>query len=373
MSSLPADDPATPPQKPLPLPPVEAPNAGFLVQLFLAPLLIVIVIVMVWLLFSWLAHMGTNPQDLVRDIAKMNDASWQRAYNLAELLRKPQYESLKSDPKLAKDLGNTLDTVRAARPLRKRDASTETDEQRKKNLDAVFENRIKLEIFLCHVLGEFRVPDGLPALIRAASPDDSGDPQGFAVRSAALQAIAVQASQVKPESLQQNEELMQTVIATSKERGEGEFGSEEFAKLRSAAAFALGMIGGEEGLERLSQMLDDPDANTRFNAANGLARQGDRRALPILQDMLDPNNTDSLGDPDAPTAEITAAGQDWKRALVMTNAIRAARQLVQKQPTGDYSTLIDSLTRLQTANVNDKVKLDAKELKLQLVREKSAE
>ena len=368
MSSLPAKDSSPQPEKPLPLPPVEAPNAGFLVQLFLAPLLIVVVIVMVWLMFSWLAHMGTNPQDLVRDIAKMNDASWQRAYNLAELLRKPQYESLKSDPKLAQELGETLDIVRNARPLRQRDAATETDEERKKSKDAVYENRIKLEVFLCRVLGEFRVPDGLPALIRAAEPDESGDPAGFAVRSAALQAIAVQASEVPPQDLQKNEALMKTLIETSKERGQGEFGSEEYAKLRSAAAFALGMVGGEEALNRLANMLDDADGNTRFNAATGLARQGDRRALPVLLDMLDPNNKDALSDPDAPSEEYKTSGQEWKRALVMTNAIRAARQLFEKQPQGDYAGLIDALTRLQTANVNDKVKLDAKELKLQMTK-----
>jgi hypothetical protein len=105
------------PQQPYdPLPPVQPPSASFLLQLFLIPLVIVIIIVMVWLLFSWLAHMGSNPQDLVRDIGKVNDASWQRAYNLAELMRKPQYAHLKSDPKLAQELAATLTSLRAGRP-----------------------------------------------------------------------------------------------------------------------------------------------------------------------------------------------------------------------------------------------------------------
>ena len=40
------------------LPPVEAPTTTFLLQLFLIPLLIVSIVVLLWLMFSWMAHMG---------------------------------------------------------------------------------------------------------------------------------------------------------------------------------------------------------------------------------------------------------------------------------------------------------------------------
>ena len=43
------------------LPPVEPPSAGFLVQLFLVPALIVGIIVCVWLAFHWLAQLGNDP------------------------------------------------------------------------------------------------------------------------------------------------------------------------------------------------------------------------------------------------------------------------------------------------------------------------
>lgn len=364
MSKLP-EQPASSPV-PRPLPPVQPPTAGFLVQLFVAPLVIVILIVMVWLLFSWLAHMGSNPRDLVRDIGRMNAVSWQRAYNLAELLRKPGNEELKRDPQLAQELATLLDTVRKSRPQRKRDAATETDDQRKQYKDSLYENHIKLEVYLCRILGEMQVLDGLPALIGAAGPDDANDPNGFAVRSAALQAVAVQASEVDPKLLADNDKLMETLIETSKERGEGEFAREEYAKLRSAAAYALGMIGGSEGLDRLAQMLDDGDANTRFNAATGLARQGDIRALPVLEEMLDPESTAALDDPDAKRPEDVAASKQWKRMLVMSNGIRAARLLIEKHPEGNYALLDAALDKLLGGDVNEKVKLSAKELKLLL-------
>ncbi len=77
-----------------PLPPIEPPSASFLVQLFVIPMIIVGIIVVVWLMFSWLAHMGSNPHELVRDLKKPNEASWQRALTLADLLRNPAHEDL---------------------------------------------------------------------------------------------------------------------------------------------------------------------------------------------------------------------------------------------------------------------------------------
>jgi hypothetical protein len=354
-----------------PLPPVEAPSASFLLQLFLIPLVIVLIIVMVWLLFSWLAHMGTDPKDLVRDIGKMNDASWQRAYNLAELLRKPQYDYIKTDPKIAQDLADSLTALRSSRPQRKHAAKDETDLERKKNLDKVYDNRINLEVFLCKALGEFRVQEGLPALVAAAGPDGTNDPEGFDVRVAAMGAIALRASQTDAKDMQSDEKLMETLIEASKERSEGGYAREEFDKLRSAAAFTLGMVGGRESRDRLAQMLDDADPNTRYNAALGLARHGDPRALETLGEMLDPANTEGLADPDAPAGQaIIARGKSWKRVSIVNNAIRGSRMLIEKQPKANYDELIKWLKAVETSDLIEKVRLDAKGLRLEIEKKR---
>src|SRR5262245_16531314 len=91
------------------LPPVQPPSGAFVLQLFFIPLFIVSLIVCVWLLFSWLAHVGSDPQDLVRDLRRLNEASWQKALNLANLLRNPQYDHLKKDSKLAAEIASVLD------------------------------------------------------------------------------------------------------------------------------------------------------------------------------------------------------------------------------------------------------------------------
>ena len=75
------------------LPPVEAPTGSFILQLFLIPLVIVTMVVLLWLMFSWLAHMGRdNPQAIVQQLSRFDESSWQRAYELAELLRSPDGE-----------------------------------------------------------------------------------------------------------------------------------------------------------------------------------------------------------------------------------------------------------------------------------------
>jgi hypothetical protein len=360
------DSPTSQPESPrAALPQVEPPSASFLLQLFLIPLVIVLAIVMVWLLFSWLAHLGASPEDLVRDIGKMNDASWQKAYNLAEMLRKPQYDHLKDNPDLALELAATLDKLRTTRPDRQDEIAAAKTEKRRVELSEAFDKRLKLEEFLCKALGEMRATDGLPALVRAAQPVD--DPAAFSIRAAAIQSIAVAASHVEPKTLQANEPLMEAVIEASRASSEGP-DARAYRNLASNAAFTLGMIGGSEALDRLNFLLDDGDANTRYNAATGLARHGDARALPVILEMLDPKNTEGLDDPDAKTEEQVALGQEWKRALVMTNGLRAAKQLVQKKPDADYSELKKSLAKLKTADVIERVKLDARELELVLAK-----
>src|SRR5262245_18428785 len=77
------------------LPPVAPPTGTFILQLFLIPLLILSIVVIPWLMFSWIAHMGRdNAGDLAKAIIRDDTASLQRAYVLADFLRSP-------DPKYA--------------------------------------------------------------------------------------------------------------------------------------------------------------------------------------------------------------------------------------------------------------------------------
>src|SRR5438045_2557262 len=84
-------DSSVPP--PLPdLPPVETPTAGFIVQLFLIPAVVVAVVIVVWLLFGKLAGGERDASDYVRQL-RSSRANWRTAFELASLIQ--------NDPQLA--------------------------------------------------------------------------------------------------------------------------------------------------------------------------------------------------------------------------------------------------------------------------------
>src|SRR5437762_2353720 len=99
------------------LPPVSPPTATFILQLFLIPLLIVSIVVVLWLLFGWIAQMGhDNAGELVRGIERGDNGSGQLAFELAGMLRSadPKYDALSRDHELDRRLVATLARVLAA-------------------------------------------------------------------------------------------------------------------------------------------------------------------------------------------------------------------------------------------------------------------
>ena len=262
-----------------------------------------------------------------------DDSSWQRAYELADLLRSPdpKYDALRRDAGLAGELSQFL--------------GRDLDQPVRGSGDKV---RIMRRMFLCRAIGSFHVPGVLPVLMRAASQES--DPIEVEVRTAALEAITTLADNLGPESLQKNAELIKLLLAASREPSDsgpppansaGEPTTyRPHAEVRAVAAFALGVIGGDEALARLAQMLRDPYANARYNAATGLARHGDAACIPVLKEMLDPDNNQAAQDEKYPDE------QDRKRATVLMNGIRAALVFAEANPQADISVLKQSLEAL---------------------------
>lgn len=297
-----------------PLPPVQPPSAGFLLQLFVIPMVIVTIIVMVWLLLNWLAHMGGSPARLVNDLGRLNNASWQKALTLANLLQNPEYEEFKKDPEMAEKLSAILEEQLDA-------GSSETQP-------------VQLRLFLCRALGEFHVPSVLPTLLRAAEQEKT--PRDIDVRRAALEAIAVFSTHDETGSIADNENVMETLRAASRERSENLDEQVPRSELRSTAAYVLGVIGGSEARDRLALMVSDAYANARYNAGLGLARHGDLRAIPVLVEMLNPDNSESVENEEE-------GGRESKRLLVITNGIRGVAQLAESHSEEELSPLVVAL------------------------------
>lgn len=345
MSTVPPPPTESPRKPPLPdeaLPHVTPPAAGFILQLFFIPLVIVSIIVMVWLLFSWLAQMGNDPKDLVRDLRKPNDARWQKALTLADLLRNKQYEHIKHDEAMAQELADLLDA--------------QLEEARQDD------GSVKLRAFLCRVLGEFRVDNGVPALVRAATLQR--EPGDTDVRKKAIEALALLAKNLGVEKMQANEPAMQALMKAAVEQPDGDDKDQRIAELRATAVFALGAIGGSEALDLLDGIQEkDAHANARYNAATGLARHGDLRATAGLLQMLDPNNED------AALHEESESAKNYKRTLVQMNGIRAVKLLAEQHSSAELAELKSAIEKLNAAKVELCVHKEATEA-LHVLRDK---
>ena len=87
------------------LPPVEAPSAGFVVQLFVIPAVVVAVVIVVWLLFGKLAGGERDAMEYVRQL-RLSSANWRSAFELASLIQNDA--KLASDPRLLGELTDLL-------------------------------------------------------------------------------------------------------------------------------------------------------------------------------------------------------------------------------------------------------------------------
>lgn len=300
------------------LPPVEPPSAGFLVQLFLVPAVIVAIIVGIWLGFHWIAHLGQDPQAYVKTLRRDNEGRWQAALNLANELRGPGGGALKADAGLATELGRILtDETKSGR----------TGEQSQ-----------MLRLYLCRALGEFSIPEALPALVEQIGVEQ---PQ---VSRAAVEAVAVLAANLAEAGKSPpGADAVDAVLAASRSTD---------APLRSAAAFTLGVVAGKDAgtaVDRLGVLLGDASDDVRYNAALGLARLGDRRSIDTLGEML------ALPDEAAPVDPLDEKAQSrrYKRALIVLNALRGLALLLDASPDPLPDDVLEQVRTLERDPVSD--------------------
>lgn len=254
-------DPDRPP--PLPdLPPVEAPSAGFVVQLFVIPAIVVAVVIVVWLLFGKLAGGERDATEYVRQL-RLPSANWRSAFELASLIQNDA--KLGSDPRLLGELTDLL--------------SHELDHN---------ENP-RLTQYVALTLGAFQTLDASLADGREADP--------IGTLSRALEAkfetpirIAAAASLAKQAARLQGK--LETPAAVS---ALAQAAAAEDPELRQLAVYALGFFGGESASQALRDRLTgDDDRYVRYNAAVALGRRGDLAAKGTLREMLSTADLDRV-------------------------------------------------------------------------------
>ncbi len=302
------------------LPPVEPPSARFIIQLFVVPALIVMLVVGVWIVVTWLVHRTTmRPEDLIDGLETASVARWQRASELADLLRNDRFADFRTNGKAAAQLATILD--------REVDAAEGGERMDQEN--------ITLRYFLARALGEFHVDEGTDVLLKTATTNR--DPQETLVRRGALQALAVRAynlSQLDPPRTLADPNVEPTLLKLA---------VDENPLVRSETAYVLGQLGTPTALAELEKMVDDPHPDTRYNAAIALAHHGDAAAIPTLAEMLDPEEMSSIRE------ESGTPAQFYKRSLIVTNAIEAVEKLHGKAPAANFTSVIEVLKKIVAA------------------------
>jgi hypothetical protein len=262
-NSIPDPDVARIPEE---LPPVQPPSAGFIIQLFVVPGLIVAGVVGVWWMFSKLGSGDQDWQSLVIELQHPNPQRRGRAeLGLAQMLNADQKrgaegQHLSTNPELARALSDVLVTEL------KRGGQSEEE--------------LNYKAFLARTLGLFDLPDAiLPALTLAMQPDHDRE-----IRKNAIGALAVMTDRMATGELGAPSEPVATQLLTAS--------TDADPLIRQLSAFSLGLFPQPAARERLAVLLEDSDPDTRINAAIGLARGGDSRGTDVFRDVLQRASTE---------------------------------------------------------------------------------
>lgn len=324
------DDPPFPEH----LPPVEPPSAGFIVQLFVVPALIVSVILGVYLLFGQLAASDLDWRQQVVDVRSDNPhIRWRGALGLAQMLdadaqRGDRSQQLARNPEVAAALVQLFQETLEESP---RDD----------------EVQMQLE-FLTKALGRLDVPETvLSVLLDVATDDEDEDLQKHA-----LTAVAMVAGRAWEHGRPSDDaDLVQRIISVS------ESGN---PLARHQAAFILGLLDSPEATGQLDRMINDPDLMTRANAAIGLARANSLDGLPVFEEVL----LDAVADPlDGSAASNDAdAEMYFERTLLLSNSLKAIARLCDQFTAQDRSRIAKLVERVADVTQDERLRVQARDV-----------
>ncbi len=337
---LPDEPPETPPtgiptDKPKALeflPEVEPPSAGFIVQLFLIPMLIVGAIVGVYALFGRLASGEQDWRTLVTELRSSNEhRRWRAAEGLAHLLQSDEKrgedgQQLARNPEIAKALLEVL----------------AEESQSKKSP----EKALNQQQYLVTALGMLDQPQTvIPALQKLMTAKTE---QEFGVRLESLRSIMLIANRTAERAKQENRpllleelveipELVEDVIAVSHEPKE---------LFRQVGAFTLGFLPCAESRDRLEVLLSDSDRAVQVNAALGLARQNSTLGWPVLLESLK-------------KAKDTSETQTGMDLVILQNALKAVERLDAKWTKAQKQELIALVQFISKTHKENRIRIDA--------------
>ena len=341
--------------RPEELPPVTPPSAGFIVQLFLIPALIVMAVVAVWALFGKLADSDNDWKQLATELSSSNEhRRWRAALGLAQLLQNEQIyppqdqEPLAKNPLIVDSLTKLLSESLAS--------TTNTDED------------IRHQEFLARTLAALDADEKtLPILAEGMK-----DSRNIEVRKSSLMSIAaiagrhfddatgytaaVAAGSAAPSMSARRLPLAAPTISDSNVLEQLRRSAQDSDPVvRHLAGYALGNVSGPDSLVQLRVMLTDGNRLAQANAAIGLARNGSVDGVPTMIQLLTTSLTPFAYQPDLDTKDDAApdavqqaeARHQIEEAQVVRNCLRAVENLWPQIDVGNRASLADIIRQVE--------------------------
>lgn len=313
------------------LPPVQPPSAGFIVQLFIFPAMIVMAVVAIWWMFGLIAVGEQDWHKLLQELQSQNLHIRNRAmYGLAQVLEQDerlgsQGHQLTSNREIAQGLADQLATE-----LRKNSTSKEG---------------VAIQVYLTRALARVDSFDiTQPVLIMALEPTRDSEVREIAIYT--LSIVAGRATQ-RGETLNSTEATAALV----------QLSADPLPVLRQSAAYALGLFGSTEALHQLAVLLQDGDEKTRVNAAIGLARHGMTDGFPVFISSL--KLPDSTTVPTDPVQRDVRLSADAEQFLVVKNCLKAVGDLAGKFDAKQRQELIPLVEQLSSKHPENRIQVDA--------------
>ena len=352
--------------RPEEFPPVTPPSAGFIVQLFLIPALIVMAVVAVWALFGKLADSDNDWKQLATELGSSNEhRRWRAAEGLAQLLRNEELSPPKDGIRLATNpiVVDSLTTL-----LSESLASTTSSDA-----------DVTHQEFLARTLAALDADDKtLPVLAEAMK-----DSQNIEVRKSSLMAVASIAGRhfdrltgysdaiarrdpvplLSERRLPLKSPTISNVAVLEQLRRSAQ---DPLPVVRHLAGFALANVSGPESLAQLKVMLSDGNRLAQANAAIGLGRNGSLDCVPaliqLLKDSMKPFEYQPEANSTPEDAQQAEARYQIEESQIARNCLKAVEELWPQIGTDERTELRSVIGRMKIEFFSPNVRQQAGEL-----------
>jgi len=344
---------------------VTPPSAGFIVQLFLIPALIVAAVIGVWALFSQLAGSEVDVNRLVQELGNTNThRRWRAALELSQVLQNERI-AVPTDGEL---LSDRRDIAEGLAGLLKESLESE----------ATNDDAVKHQEFLARTMGSLNVDDVvLPVLAESIS---AGTDTGVR-RSALMSTILIAGRHFAAQSGQPGDTSRSATVDLSPLPDDAPVpldaptldnpeilaelkgaAQDPDAAIRHLAAYALGLVSGPDSLAQLRVMLLDGDQVAQTNAAIDLSRIGSVDGADVLLKLLNEGAHSDVAEKAVEPPLEESEGLQYVQASSLVTCMTAVGRLWTRLSAEQQTQLLAAVEAIESSHVSKGVQLHASNL-----------